>query len=621
MSNSTYYALGKYLNIRCNGSSPIDYLIDIGVKKVYLYGDSPVTRLMLTTLLEALFPAEAVGATSFLIRSPEGTLLKAITLELLETKLNTTENNKEAIVICDSEIPLDENQRIKLLFPGRVYSLDYLLNYAIAKCAFVIPLENHIIKQNIRISVFFAPSVSVNDVNKPSLYEKLLLSSQLSSEKKQIVRSTRQEIYSPKIIDSYKLHQQTGGAYELNGIVHYTNICSEYLNRTDDERLTISQPTTYSNTIWFFGNSFSSGRFVKDGDTIQSHLQNIINENVNKRMIVRNYPRGGGNSVGKYPSLLSILPIKNNDIVIFMLSLDLSFAFTKINTKSCLQRPHNMGEIFIDKTHVNGVANYKIAEYIFEELFAYGVLDGENPKNLGTLIPPNTKHLELDSISDSDLLAYVEKLKKTVKVNGENVGAIVMNCNPFTSGHQYLIETCASKVETLIVFVVEEERSIFPFTDRLKLIKYGIVNLHNVQVVPSGKFIISTQTFPEYFEKEDIQKEVIDPALDVILFAQHIAPALGITVRFAGEEPIDSVTRQYNETMAQILPEFGVGFQEIPRKEFNGVPISASLVRSLLTEQNFEEIAKIVPQTTLDYLVDKYATDRQTDRQTVKYST
>ena len=34
------------------------------------------------------------------------------------------------------------------------------------------------------------------------------------------------------------------------------------------------------------------------------------------------------------------------------------------------------------------------------------------------------------------------------------VGAIVMNCNPFTMGHRYLIETAASQVDRLYVFVL-----------------------------------------------------------------------------------------------------------------------------------------------------------------------
>jgi [citrate (pro-3S)-lyase] ligase len=114
-------------------------------------------------------------------------------------------------------------------------------------------------------------------------------------------------------------------------------------------------------------------------------------------------------------------------------------------------------------------------------------------------------------------------------------------------------------------------------------------------------------TFPEYFEKDDKQEDTIDPSQDVELFGQHIAPALGITVRFAGEEPLDNVTQQYNNAMYRILPQHGIEFEVIPRKESDGAPISASRVRKLLEEKNFTEIAKIVPETTLEYLKGKYS--------------
>lgn len=130
----------------------------------------------------------------------------------------------------------------------------------------------------------------------------------------------------------------------------------------------------------------------------------------------------------------------------------------------------------------------------------------------------------------------------------------------------------------------------------------GTADLKNITVLPSGKYIISSLTFTAYFEKSEHQDRVIDPSMDVELFGTYIAPALGITVRFAGEEPLDNITRQYNETMAKILPRYGIEFEEIPRKEQDGEVISASRVRKLLETKDFAEIAKIVPPTTLEYL-------------------
>jgi [citrate (pro-3S)-lyase] ligase len=91
--------------------------------------------------------------------------------------------------------------------------------------------------------------------------------------------------------------------------------------------------------------------------------------------------------------------------------------------------------------------------------------------------------------------------------------------------------------------------------------------------------------------------------MDITLFAKEIAPCLNIRTRFAGEEPFDNITRQYNETMRRILPQYGMEFIEIPRKTaFSNTPISASYVRKLLKERKFDEIALIVPKVTLKYL-------------------
>ena len=181
-----------------------------------------------------------------------------------------------------------------------------------------------------------------------------------------------------------------------------------------------------------------------------------------------------------------------------------------------------------------------------------------------------------------------------------------MNCNPFTSGHLYLIEQAAAQMEKLFVFVVEEDKSEFPFADRIALVKAGTSHLSNVTVLPSGKFIISALTFSDYFNKKEIQEHAVDTSLDVTLFAKEIAPVLGIRTRFAGSEPTDKITRQYNQSMDAILTRYGIKFVEIPRVETDGVPVSASHVRRLLEVKDFEAIAKIVPKTTLDYLMNKF---------------
>lgn len=181
-------------------------------------------------------------------------------------------------------------------------------------------------------------------------------------------------------------------------------------------------------------------------------------------------------------------------------------------------------------------------------------------------------------------------------------GAIVMNCNPFTLGHRHLVQEASRQCDYLLIFAVEEDKSEFPFAVRLRLMREGVEDIGNVSVLPGGPYIISSATFPTYFLKDASSAAEAHTELDVTLFGRRIAPAGGITRRFVGEEPFSPVTNLYNETMARLLPSFGVTLSIIPRLEKGNVAISASAVRRLLAEGRLEDARGLVPETTYRYL-------------------
>ncbi len=182
------------------------------------------------------------------------------------------------------------------------------------------------------------------------------------------------------------------------------------------------------------------------------------------------------------------------------------------------------------------------------------------------------------------------------------IGSIVMNCNPFTNGHRYLIECASKEADIVYIFVVEENKSAFSFKDRIELVKEGVKDIENVIVLPSGKLILSAITFPEYFIKDSIKEVNVDTSKDIEIFGKLIAPTLNIQTRFVGHEPLDPITRQYNQTMKDILPRHDIEVIEFERVNLDNVPVSASRVRQLLTNKNWAEISKLVPKCTLDFL-------------------
>ena len=185
---------------------------------------------------------------------------------------------------------------------------------------------------------------------------------------------------------------------------------------------------------------------------------------------------------------------------------------------------------------------------------------------------------------------------------GGTVGAAVMNCNPFTKGHRYLIETAAAECDRLYVFVLSEDQSEFSANDRMEMVKLGTKNLPNVTVLPTGPYLISSATFPTYFLKERELAEQVHCLLDIEIFCNYFAPKFGITRRYVGTEPLSQMTDQYNQALLTHLPQKGIALRQIPRLELEGTPVSASAVRKHLQNCEYELLKNLLPETTYTYL-------------------
>lgn len=183
-------------------------------------------------------------------------------------------------------------------------------------------------------------------------------------------------------------------------------------------------------------------------------------------------------------------------------------------------------------------------------------------------------------------------------------GVVVMNCNPFTLGHRYLIEQAAKQVERLFVMVVREDCSLFSYAERKAMVEQGVAHLKNVTVIDGSEYAISQATFPTYFLKRLDDAADTQMLLDLDLFRRHIAPALGATVRFVGTEPTDRLTRRYNQLMHEVLADV----REIVRLEKEGNAVSASRVRKAMEQGDMSTIRQLVPPTTQPYIIAHLAT-------------
>lgn len=241
----------------------------------------------------------------------------------------------------------------------------------------------------------------------------------------------------------------------------------------------------------------------------------------------------------------------------------------------------------------------KYHSFIFTKPESQNIFEMLRYKNIFT-----TDKVSLLESGNKNINTSLESLKSQYNIKeNESYASIVMNCNPFTLGHRYLIERASKENENVIVFVVEENKSVFPFDIRYRLVKEDIKDLKNVVVIPGGQYIISSATFPNYFLKKNDNSLKEYTKLDCNIFGKYFAPKFNITKRYVGSEPHCEVTNIYNDTMKEVLPKYNVEVKIIERKEVLEDAISASRVRSLLKENNIKDVEKLVPKSTMNFLL------------------
>lgn len=401
---------------------------------------------------------------------------------------------------------------------------------------------------------------------------------------------------------------------------------SNYVNITNGCRHTSGQPEVYDNSIFMVGSSSTYGFGCEDKHTLPSLFQELINNSnfLHSRYSVFNLGARGNPKFVDFYKLLNLNVSPNDIVVLHGVDLDIVEELSYLSSEKFhfilpdFSNRHSVGEIFFDSGHVTYKGHAIIAKQIFDSLFSYCIDTSQLKKqsNIIGLITEEKRNQALKALNTftnkfrslhsnlekhPELQHFVDELKILNNKQGMN-GAIVVNCNPFTLGHRHLIEYAASKVDNLFVFVVEENLSYFDFNSRLLMVIEGTKNIANVKVLPIGKYIMSTVTYPNYFSKEEAQTVDLDASTDMDIFGEHIAPALNIKVRFIGEEPSCNVTRQHNIQMRTILPTYGIKVEEIKRITYNGQIISASLVRNYIKNSEKHKIQSIVPQSTFEHI-------------------
>lgn len=404
-----------------------------------------------------------------------------------------------------------------------------------------------------------------------------------------------------QIEDYQKGTAQKEISFAENAFEYKRNMVGKYFNAQDGRRVTCFQPEEYIGTIYLVGMCTVIGAFVEDQFTIASFLQRKLLENGFKYR-VENYASMIRPDSALEKRLEEIKEYSHNDIIVYL------SGFTRtVEVNGSLEKIFERNKIPSEwvkdgYTHCNHKANQVIAESMFEMIKSD--LPEDNIKNEKEKMRIDISGMMRSYIQRSYLDQYF------MNYSGERyntVGAVVIEGSPFNSGHRYIIEYASQKVDFVIVFVLQEDTSLFPFEERFQMIKKGIEDIPNIMVVPNGDFVLSMNNFPDYYKQNYSLTTGMNAEYDVNIFVDYIAKPLHITHRFAGEGVQGRVNKTYYEAMRRILPANGIEFVEIPKMAVGGEKVCTKQIQQYLEDEQYDIAFAFVPESTKRYLMRQLA--------------
>lgn len=392
-------------------------------------------------------------------------------------------------------------------------------------------------------------------------------------------------------------------AQQLNSLYFPLDYSSDQYTVENGFRKTCNCPKSEL-TISVLGACTVFGLLSTDEETIPSLIQSMLHS-AKADYSVKNYGMLGF-SVIEEIRRFNRNKFTNNDIVILFLK-DYREAHEKLSEYELIQQefPSYPIKSLIDSNtlledyfgtiaHCGSKSHRFYAEQVLGDIIPY-----LNTQSRTVIF----HHFNYEEYSENKkFLGYLDRLEQYPS-DGSN-GAIMMNCNPFTKGHKYLIQYAASQVDNLYIIVVQQENGMFSFHERFEMIQAGCKDLPNVYVIPAGDYLAVPFGYPAYFDRDAFQGEddVLNPLVDINLFGKYLAPRLGIRFRFVGTEEGDTITNYYNIQMKKILPKYGVELIEIPRITCSGKPISAKKVRACIMQNDVQTLADFLPDEIIEYL-------------------
>lgn len=393
------------------------------------------------------------------------------------------------------------------------------------------------------------------------------------------------------------------------GILAGDEVCTNGIHLLMSENSNLDVSEEKHSCVYLFGPCFSYGACVPCEYRISSILQRLCP----KYRIINNGVKNGRSILNDILYILDT-PIKESDILIDINAFSSAIKESICNYESIYDFNEyfnkNINERcqFLDNTfHANMEVNKIAAQYLSTIIPNVKCV---NSVATQTYLQENKKISKIDTsniLGKSLMNSYIDYLNLHKRQISDNqiVGSVILTANPITRGHEQLIKIAKSRCDLLYIFIVEEDSFEFSSSERIDLVR-SVISDNNIVILSTGKVMTAKYTFPDYYQKSHTKAEMnINQMsnLHFYLFGSIVAPILGITKRFVGEEISGSVTDSYNKKLQSILPLYGIDVEIIPRYcDCRGFAISASKVRDMISKQNFVGLSDILSPYVRDYI-------------------
>lgn len=394
------------------------------------------------------------------------------------------------------------------------------------------------------------------------------------------------------------------------GILAGDVVCTNGIHLLMSNNLNVNDTEKTCTCVYIYGPCFSYGACVPPKYRISSLLEQLRPE----YRIVNNGVKNGRSILNDILYILDT-PVKYGDVLIDINA----YSSTIKEIINCYEDIFDFNDYlnlninercqFLDNTfHANTEVTLIAAQYL--ATLIPNLICAQNGSRVNYLQENNKiakikKHKILGKSLMNSYIEYINKHKVDTPKN-QVVGSVILTANPVTKGHEYLIKVAKSKCDLLYVFIVEEDSFEFSTIERMELVR-AIIDDSNIVVLSTGKVMTARYTFPDYFQKSHTNVHTeISPMSDLhfYLFGAVVAPILGITKRFIGEEKKGSVTDYYNKKLQSILPSYKIDVEIIPRLcDGKNSAISATTVREMIANCNYDGLSDFLSPYVLKYIL------------------